>query len=95
MFRGNHAGTEVDICSGCHGLWLAPLELAAITGKPADFPQPGTATPFTCPRCNGSLQERAYGGSPDLLVECCSGCGGIYLDRGEMLMIKERSKAKE
>jgi Zn-finger nucleic acid-binding protein len=96
MFRGRHAGTEVDLCSGCHGVWLDRSELAAITGKPVDLPesQPGTTTTFTCPRCSGPLRERPYGGRSDILIECCSGCGGIYLDRGELLVIKELAKSE-
>lgn len=94
MFRARHAGTEVDLCSGCHGLWLDRSELAAITGQPVDLPeaQAPAATSLTCPRCAGPLVERAYGGRSDLLVECCSGCGGIYLDQGEMVMIKDLAK---
>jgi Zn-finger nucleic acid-binding protein len=95
MFRGRHAGTEVDICSGCQGVWLDRSELAAITGKPVDLPDslPGTDTAFACPRCSSPLRERSYAGRSDLLIECCSGCGGIFLDRGELLMIKDLAKS--
>lgn len=94
MFRGKHAGTEVDLCSGCHGVWLDRTELAAITGKPVDLPEPlhAKATAFHCPRCGTPLQERPYCGRADILVECCLGCGGIFLDRGEMVMIKDLAK---
>lgn len=94
MFRGKHAGTEVDLCSGCHGVWLDRSELAAITGHPVDLPgsTSPTATSFKCPRCGGPLQERAYAGRADLLVECCEGCGGIFLDKGEMVVIKDLAK---
>jgi len=95
MLRGRHAGVEVDLCTGCSGIWLDRSELAAITGKPVDLPEsrPGTATSFQCPRCAAPLLERPYGGRSNLLVESCGGCGGIYLDRGEMVMIKELAKS--
>lgn len=94
MFRGKHAGVEVDLCSGCHGVWLDRTELAAITGQPVDLPEkaPSTPTPLICPRCGGALFERAYAGRADLLVEVCRGCGGIYLDQGEMVVIKDLAK---
>lgn len=94
MFRGKHAGVEVDLCSGCHGLWLDRSELATITGKPVDLPESAstTVTSFKCPRCGAVLQERAYSGRADLLVECCAACGGIFLDQGEMVVIKELAK---
>jgi Zn-finger nucleic acid-binding protein len=94
MFRAKHAGTEVDLCSGCHGLWLDRAELAAITGQPVDLPEPQApmTTPLKCPRCGSALLERAYSGRADLLVECCAKCGGIYLDKGEMVVIKDLAK---
>jgi len=94
MFRAKHAGTELDLCSGCHGVWLDRSELAVITGKPVDFPesQPPQPTSLSCPRCQGPLLERAYHGRSDLLVECCGACGGIYLDKGEMVVIKDLAK---
>jgi Zn-finger nucleic acid-binding protein len=94
MFRAKHAGTEVDLCSGCHGLWLDRAELAAITGQPVDLPEPQTpvTTSLKCPRCGSPLLERAYSGRADLLVECCASCGGIYLDKGEMVVIKDLAK---
>src|SRR6185295_11820702 len=94
MFRAKHAGTEVDLCSGCHGLWLDRSELAAITGQPVDLPEATSPTPTSlkCPRCGTALQERAYAGRADLLVEVCAGCGGIYLDKGEMVVIKDLAK---
>lgn len=94
MFRGKHAGTEVDLCSGCHGIWLDRSELAAITGQPVDLPDaaPTAATSLPCPRCGASLRERPYGDRADLLVEWCGGCGGIFLDKGEMVVIKDLAK---
>jgi len=94
MFRARHGGTEVDLCSGCHGLWLDRSELASITCRPVDLPesQPPAVTSFHCPRCGSLLQERAYCGRSDILIECCSKCGGIYLDRGEMVMIRDIAK---
>lgn len=94
MFRAKHAGTEVDLCSGCHGLWLDHTELAAITGQPVDLSEAASPTPpsLKCPRCGSTLHERAYAGRADLLVEVCAGCGGIYLDQGEMVVIKDLAK---
>lgn len=42
----------------------------------------------TCPRCQNQLLPRVRNGVD---VDYCSGCGGVWLDRGELEKIIERS----
>jgi FtsH-binding integral membrane protein len=94
MYPGRHQGVELDLCSGCHGIWLDRDELSTITGKPGDLPEPAasTPTPYACPRCGGALEERPYTSRADLKVDVCRSCRGVYLDKGELLMVEELSK---
>jgi Zn-finger nucleic acid-binding protein len=40
-----------------------------------------------CPRCRGLLAEMRRAG---ILVDACPGCGGVWLDRGELARIAGR-----
>jgi Zn-finger nucleic acid-binding protein len=86
---------EVDWCPVCHGLWLdqdeihelgaksdAALEelreLVKQQGRDEEAPV-GTGRP--CPACAGKLTLAILG---TFNIEHCTGCGGIFLDRGEL-----------
>lgn len=40
-----------------------------------------------CPKCGEALKERSFA---KILVDQCSGCGGIWLDAGELEQVAER-----
>ena len=42
-----------------------------------------------CPKCGASLKERSF---QKILVDQCAGCGGIWLDPGEIEEIVGREK---
>ena len=42
--------------------------------------------PMTCPRCGGTLREAAMDG---VVVDVCSQCQGMWLDAGELEIIRE------
>jgi len=42
-----------------------------------------------CPKCGNKLTEVRRG---DLLVDRCGGCGGIFLDKGEIDLLLAQSK---
>ena len=37
--------------------------------------------PMTCPRCGSGMSEVSVG---HVKVDRCTGCGGVFLDRGEL-----------
>ena len=46
-----------------------------------------TATSMRCPKCGTKLQEKMFYG---VKVDDCSGCGGIWLDKGEFEALADR-----
>jgi Zn-finger nucleic acid-binding protein len=45
------------------------------------------AASMKCPKCGESLQERSF---QNILIDQCTGCGGIWLDAGEMEQVAEK-----
>ena len=39
---------------------------------------------MVCPKCGGGLKEENFQG---VLIDRCGGCGGVYLDKGEMELL--------
>ena len=37
-----------------------------------------------CPKCGGALKEENFHG---VLIDRCGGCGGVYLDKGELELL--------
>lgn len=80
----------VDFCAGCGGLWLDKGELEAEGARlPDDLPRVTAAKPRTCPRCVKPL-DTVKGREVEL--DLCPGCGGVFLDRGELTTLIERTK---
>ena len=92
----------VDVCDGgCGGIWFDNYELEKMDEKhePAgkmlwDIPfDPRVKVDQTrqryCPKCSGIIMMRHFF-SPKQQVEIdeCAGCGGVWLDRGELGRIR-------
>ena len=45
------------------------------------------ATHMKCPKCGESLKERTF---QKILIDQCAGCGGVWLDAGELEEIAEK-----
>jgi hypothetical protein len=54
--------------------------------QPAEVPMPT----MLCPKCNGKLIERTF---RDVVIDECSGCKGIWLDKGELEALTEPEQA--
>jgi len=93
-------GVPLALCGGCHGIWLSVSGLnACVTGDPADATSgllealaraPRAAAgevPARCPGCHEPLVARRVG---QVVVDHCSACAGIFLDRGELSAIAEQ-----
>ncbi|MBI4610447.1 MAG: M48 family metalloprotease [Candidatus Rokubacteria bacterium] len=82
-------GVVVDFCSGCRGAWYDKGELVFLSKHPRRLkPLLETAllspkaSELACPRCRVPMETGGLG-APDLLVDRCRSCGGLWLDAGE------------
>lgn len=96
-------GSTVDICSdGCSGIWFDRAELEQAE---KDFPMElmlvnrslsvvvDRSKIRNCPRCEGKAMERVVL-DPETRFEIdrCPGCGGHWLDRGELLHMRKTAQ---
>jgi len=44
---------------------------------------------LTCPKCGGTTNPENYGDDTGLIIDKCSACGGVWLERGELEKIQE------
>jgi len=47
-----------------------------------------TASGLTCPRCQAKMVEETHEG---VLIDRCEGCGGVWLDPGELQVLTVKS----
>ena len=76
------AGTELDRCPSCKGLWFDDGELGAPGPSPRVPPQ-AKRRDLACPRCGEPLYTCCYPGTV-VLVERCKACAGTWLDDREI-----------
>ena len=95
-------GVNVDVCqNGCGGIWFDLFELEKMDqpdesagwlldnmridlGASVDLTKP-----VDCPRCEGiTLMRQKYARNQDIVIDKCPGCGGIWLDFGELFEIR-------
>jgi Zn-finger nucleic acid-binding protein len=89
MVLVGHAGTTVDHCPFCEGLWFDGSELDKLlagAGRPhleALIPPRG-ASALTCPRCKPrALITMAAAGWSGIVLERCPTCRGLFVDAPE------------
>jgi len=84
------AGIELDNCPFCNGCWLDKSEAGQMTrsrGKDRISVQLASTQPseLTCPTCRKvSLEVGPHSQIPNLILDQCTMCGGVWLDRGEL-----------
>lgn len=86
---GMSDGVEVDFCSGCGGILFDAGEVAESFQLSVDIPaiqldlKLAKPTGHMCPKCSKPWVEIPYAPGEGLLIDLCTGCGSIYLDKGE------------
>lgn len=55
--------------------------------KVSEAAKAASASPMTCPRCGGTLQERKV---DEVSIDTCDKCGGVWLDSGELEQLTKR-----
>jgi Zn-finger nucleic acid-binding protein len=90
-------GVEVDFCSGCKGTLFDAGEVAAYFELATDIPAleqhlaGSSDTNLTCPKCDTGWVELKYTGDSALVVDLCTGCGCVWLDKGEIPKLHQLS----
>jgi len=93
----------VDACDGgCGGIWFDNGEIAEVDDRDETAGEAlaeikerwASAVDRTrkraCPRCSGILMlKRQFGPRQPVEIDECPGCGGIWLDAGELSQIRE------
>ena len=95
------SGVEIDFCrQGCKGLWFDNYELIKLdevhegSGDElqeilsAQLVDDTRSHKLTCPRCDIPLKRRKYRAGSDVEIDTCYGCNGIFLDSGELAVIR-------
>ena len=94
-------GVVLDFCSRCHGLWFDKGEVAFYLEARKDLPDAqasvdaGHPTSYSCPKCQGRLVEIPFNPGKSVMVDICEGCGGIYVDKGELALMETLSAQVE
>lgn len=96
----------IDTCrGGCGGIWFDNFELQKMD-EPHDPMPPMIPAPHAhahktasgkrpCPRCEGIfLKRRFFSPEKRVQVDECGGCGGIWLDAGELERIRHESMGR-
>ncbi len=90
----NGFGVVIDYCGSCQGMWFDRGEILSYSRKPMELAKimaedllGAKSGDRICPRCRGAMEQ---GGliKPELEVDRCRGCGGIWLDSGELSELK-------
>lgn len=102
------SGTVVDFCrNGCGGLWFDASEVVRSGAKdgPSDavlrdvLTRPRAADKvrdrLKCPKCGIPMQVHKFRTAPEVDVDECYGCGGLFLDAGELAAIRSGSLSED
>lgn len=88
-------GVRVDACPGCGGIWFDEGELPRLAqagaGALRRLDDRHTDTGFytrrsqaRCPTCRAPLTEFTLPHAPDVKLDGCQTCRGIWIDEGEL-----------
>ncbi|HXR40387.1 MAG TPA: zf-TFIIB domain-containing protein [Terracidiphilus sp.] len=97
LINASLAKTPLLYCSQCHGLMLPmPVLQSLIDAMRAGREKPAVQTPpdrgdlkraIQCPRCHRRMENHFYAGPGNVIIDSCSDCLLIWLDRGELTRI--------
>ncbi len=97
-------GQKVNVCeNGCKGIWFDHFALQRLDQNnegvgealkaALNYPRvnDGNRGPIKCPKCNMPMHSHKYERSQEVCVDECYGCGGYFLDSGELAQIRNKS----
>ncbi len=101
-------GVQLDVCAGgCGGIWFDWFELQKFdephehAGELLEVAWDESvhtdhSEPFYCPRCEDVVMQRHYFSvKHEVEVDECPGCGGFWLDHGELEKIRDQFSTEE
>ncbi len=108
MVEEDFGGVHVDVCSkGCRGIWFDWQELVQLdensegAGNALEealrsprFKQEDRERLF-CPKCGMAMHAHKYSSAKEVSVDECYGCGGFFLDSGELKEIRDQYMSEE
>ncbi|MEP6754907.1 MAG: zf-TFIIB domain-containing protein [Chthonomonadales bacterium] len=92
----------IDNCTTCGGMWFDYEELSILAKDPTvclkaidDSFKPALASvephgDMKCPRCTLALVPFSFGHSPEVALDACPHCRGVWLDEGELSQIADK-----
>lgn len=101
----NFGSVAVDGCTACGGVWFDYAELTKLARDPmtglmeverafqSSVVGYETAGSMNCPRCNLHLYSFSFPHTPDVQLDACRQCKGVWVDDGELQQIAERVQA--
>lgn len=91
-----HAGVKLDVCLECQGVWLDAGEFEQVVDAKAGIrdrlSSVWTMGKRRCPRSHGWLRQQEVDAGILVLIDLCAECGGLWLDRYELLRLQSLSK---
>ena len=108
MVEEDFGGVMVDVCKdGCKGMWFDWGELVRLDetneglGKALEEAVNSSRVndenrgQIACPKCGILMQEHKYQSAKAVSVDECYGCGGFFLDSGEIGEIRENFMSEQ
>ena len=108
MIEESFGDVQVDVCkSGCKGIWFDWGELKELdeshegAGEAIEealkSPRVNDAErgQLKCPKCGIAMHAHKYSKAKEVNVDECYGCGGFFLDSGELREIRENYMSQE
>jgi Zn-finger nucleic acid-binding protein len=89
-----HGDIVMERCDRCGGRWMAPDDLKAVLDL-IRLPVQGSAVRMgidltdvkedaACPHCGVPMEPFNYAGDSGIILDKCRGCGGLWLDGGDL-----------
>lgn len=108
MKQEDFGGIEVHVCAdGCKGIWFDCGELAKLdennegVGKAlndalaAPRVNHGVRGDLTCPVCQIPMHHHHYKSEKEVDIDECYKCGGIFIDAGELKVIRDHHMSEK
>ncbi len=108
MVEEDFGGVQVDVCrDGCKGIWFDWLELVRLDENSEGVGEAlqealrsprvndGDRPQLNCPKCGMPMQTHKYKSAKEVNVDECYGCGGYFLDSGELQEVRDKYMTDE
>jgi Zn-finger nucleic acid-binding protein len=94
-------GLVMDVCSNCGGIWFGSQELGKVLEQgipaldelmgfePVESHAARPRSTYSCPICKIPLHRNQLSGEPDVTVNTCYECGGLYLEASALAKLDD------